>query len=128
MDAGVKAALDRGGLIDMTTTGRKSGKPHRIELGFLQLDGHYYITGMPGRRRDWLANLEVEPNFTIHLKRGLQADVPVVARIITDDDERAEVLYKILVDGWGNPISKADHILPTWVAGAPLIEFNLTDA
>ena len=55
----------------------------------------------------------------------VEADIPATARLITDDSERADVLYRVLVDGWGNEPAKADHILPRWVEGAPLIEFRV---
>lgn len=52
MDATVARALGRGRLADITTTGRRSGLPRRIEIWFHVLDGRVYITGLP-RRRDW---------------------------------------------------------------------------
>lgn len=112
----------------MTTVGRKSGRPHRIEIAFIALDGEYFITGRPGRGRDWLANLTANPAFTLHLKRGVSADVPVVASVITRPDEREAVLRRILLDVWDNPQSKVDHIIGRWVDGAPLIRFEVVDA
>lgn len=117
--------IDQSGVIDITTIGARSGEERRIEINFLKLDGRFFITGMPGRKRDWQANLKANPEFTIHLKGQNRADLPAKARLITDDDERSEVLYRILTDGWGNVESKAQHILPRWVAGAPLVEFTL---
>jgi deazaflavin-dependent oxidoreductase (nitroreductase family) len=125
MDTETQGALDRGGVIDITTIGARSGTPRRIEINFVQLDGRYYITGRPGRKRDWLANLKANPAFTIHLKHEVKADLPAAAVPITDDDERADVLYRILTESWENEAAKADHLLPRWVAGAPLVEFTL---
>src|SRR5438093_13650892 len=69
MDEKVRAALSNGGIIDITTTGRKSGEARRIEIVFHNIDGHLYISGFPReKKRSWLANLEVHPNFTFHLK------------------------------------------------------------
>lgn len=93
MDTTVKSALDRGGVIDITTLGAKSGTHHRIEIVFHQFDGSYYITGKPGYKRDWLANMNGNPEFTVHLKRGLTADVAAKGKEITVDDQRAKVLY-----------------------------------
>lgn len=126
MDTSTKAALDRGGIIDITTLGARSGSQHRIEIGFHQFDGRYYITGKPGFKRDWLANINANPDFTVHLKRGLTVDVSANAQEITDDDERGKVLYQILTESWGNVPAKAEHILPRWVTGAPLVEFTTT--
>jgi hypothetical protein len=99
--------------------------PRRIEINFLALDGSYYITGHPGNKRDWLANMKVNPEFTVHLKADQKLDVTAKATEITDQDERVDVLYRILTDGWGNEPPKAQHLLPRWVAAAPLVEFTV---
>jgi deazaflavin-dependent oxidoreductase (nitroreductase family) len=116
--------LDQSGVIDITTIGAKSGMERRIEINFVQLDGRYFITGRPLRKRDWQANLKTNPDFTVHLKGQNPADVRATARLITDEQERSSVLYRILTEGWENPESKARHILPEWVASSPLVEFT----
>ena len=124
MDSAVKSALGRGGLIDITTVGARSKSPHRIEIGFHHFDDRYYITGKPGFKRDWLANLKTTPDFVVHLKQEITADVQASADEITDPDERARVLYRILTESWNNAPPKANHILPRWVETAPLVEFT----
>jgi deazaflavin-dependent oxidoreductase (nitroreductase family) len=96
-DEKVRDALTRPqSVIDITTTGRKSHKPRRLEIVLHNIDGRLYISGAPSRtRRGWLANLEVNPNLTIHLKRGIAADLPGTAREITDPTERRQVLEGI---------------------------------
>jgi deazaflavin-dependent oxidoreductase (nitroreductase family) len=125
MDKTVKNALDGGGVVDITTVGARSGRNHRIEIVFHHFDGSYYITGKPGIKRDWLANMNANPEFTVHLKRGLTADVSAAAEEITNEDERAKVLYRILTESWDNEPAKADHILPRWVKDAPLVQFTI---
>ena len=125
MDAAVTEALERGGVIDITTLGAKTGKPHRVEINFHHFDGSYYIPGQPGHKRDWLANMKANPKFPIHLKHGVIADLPAEAEEIAADDQRADVLYRILTESWGNVPAKAEHILPRWVKGAPLVEFTV---
>ena len=125
MDTTTQDALSRGGVIDITTVGAKSGANRRIEIYFHQLDGSYYITGRPGHKRDWLANLIAKPQFTVHLKDDVSADIPADARVITDESERTEILYRILTESWDNEPAKAEHILPRWVDDAPLVEFTL---
>jgi len=70
MDEQVRHALEHGRTIDITTIGRTSGEPRRIEIWFHIIDQHIYIIGTPGRR-DWYANLRADPNFTFHLKEGI---------------------------------------------------------
>jgi deazaflavin-dependent oxidoreductase (nitroreductase family) len=111
----VEAALGQGGLIDMTTRGRRSGRPRRIEVGFFPLDGRVYISGMPGRR-GWYANILADPRFTFHLKRGVRADLPARATPITDVAERRRILAHI-TKRWGQ-----EGNLERFVAHSPLIE------
>jgi len=95
-DAAIRRVLRHGHNIDITTTGRRSGLPRRIEITFHSFDGHLYISGMPSHRtRAWLQNLRADPRFTFHLKALLRADLPATAREITDEAERREVLAKV---------------------------------
>ena len=92
----IDAALERGHTIDITTTGRRSGKPRRIEIVFHNIGGRIYISGMPRpNKRDWLYNLEANPQFVFHLKDRVSADLPAVARVIDDEAERREVLTHV---------------------------------
>jgi len=97
MDDTIRQALSHGRLIDITTTGRVTGQPRRIEITFHVFDGRIYISGMPraDRVRAWLRNLEADPRFTFHLKATVQADLPATARVISDPAERREVLEKV---------------------------------
>jgi deazaflavin-dependent oxidoreductase (nitroreductase family) len=90
MDERVRTALHRSQVIDMTTTGRRSGEPRRIEI-FLHHDGgELFISGMPraDRTRAWIHNITADPRVTLHLKQTFAADVPATARVVTDPAER----------------------------------------
>jgi deazaflavin-dependent oxidoreductase (nitroreductase family) len=80
----VAAALASDRVIDITTTGRKSGEERRIEIWYHRLGGRYYITGTPGRPRSWYANLVAHPSFVFHLKESATADLPATARPIVE--------------------------------------------
>ncbi len=95
----VQRALARPHRIDITTTGRKSGRPRRIELVFHVIDGRIVISGAPGRR-DWYANLVAHPQFTFHLTGPVKADLPAVARPITEPEERRRVMEAV-TRNWG---------------------------
>ncbi|MFL5680131.1 MAG: nitroreductase family deazaflavin-dependent oxidoreductase [Chloroflexota bacterium] len=120
MDDRTRRALSRGHLIDITTTGRKTGEPRRIEIVFHNFDGRIYISGMPGRRRAWLANLEADPDFTFHLKGAVTADIPARARVITDPAERRQVLERV-AHAWQR--TDVDAMVET----SPLIEVEILD-
>jgi deazaflavin-dependent oxidoreductase (nitroreductase family) len=122
VDEAVRRALAQGGIIDITTTGRRTGLPRRIEIALHSIGGRLYISGMPraDRKRSWLANLEADPRLVVHLKRGIVADLPAVARVITDEAERREVL-RAVARAWG----RTD--LEAMVAHSPLIEVTIED-
>jgi len=120
MDDRTRRALSRGHLIDITTTGRRSGRPRRIEIVFHVIDGRIYISGMPGRARSWLANMRTDPRFTFHLKGVVRADLPAVARPITDELERRRIFVEI-VKVWRN------QDVETMVAHSPLVEVTIQD-
>lgn len=115
MDARIQAALANDRVIDITTTGRKSGAPRRIEIWFHNLDGRIFISGLPGKR-DWYANLVAHPDFIFHLKRSVKADLPARAEPITDDAQRRLIMRRIL-DG-----IEGDRDLDEWVKASPLVE------
>jgi deazaflavin-dependent oxidoreductase (nitroreductase family) len=120
MDPAIRAALDSGRLIDITTTGRLSGNPRRIEIVVHNVAGRLFISGMPSRRtRAWIHNLEADRRLTVHLKDpALTADLPATARVIDDEAERRAILPAI-ARTWG----RGD--VETMVAASPLIELTI---
>lgn len=126
MEPGIGAALERGGIADITTIGRKSGLSRRIEIVFHQFDGDYYLTGRPGRKRDWEANIEANPSFTLHLKGDTLADIEVLGEAVADPTEKAKVIRRALVETWGSPPERVDARLQEWVDSSPLIRFRTT--
>lgn len=123
MNDNIRADLARGHLIDITTTGRKTGQPRRVEIVFHNIDGRLIISGSPrtSRKRGWLANLESDPHFTFHLKGRTAADLPATARVITDDTERRTVAEWITTHAWQN------QDLEAMVADSPMIEVTIDD-
>lgn len=95
MDDAVRQALDQDKLIDITTTGRKSGNPHRKEVNLRHLDGQAYLSNSPGKR-DWAANLFANPEFTYHLKQSIQRDLRARASVVRDADEKRDLLTRLL--------------------------------
>ncbi|MCY3718362.1 MAG: nitroreductase/quinone reductase family protein [Anaerolineaceae bacterium] len=115
MDAAIRQALASDLTIDITTTGRRSGRPRRLEIWFHEFEGRWYITGSPGTR-DWHANMLANPQFTFHLKESLQADLAARAIPVRDEVERRRVLGDIFA-GVDTP-----EKLESRVAGSPLVE------
>ena len=109
----VQAELEHGQRIDITTRGRRTGQPRRIELVFHNVEGRIVISGKPGFPRGWIANLRADPRMTLHLKGRLVADLPAHGRVITDRAERVQLLAPIA------RLWRIDHAL--MVRSAPLI-------
>ncbi len=119
MDDRIRETLGHGQTIDITTTGRRTGLPRRIEIVFHNIDGRIYISGRPSHRtRAWLLNLQADPVMTVHLTRGVTADLAATARIITDAAERREVL-RYVARAW----RRTD--IEEMVAWSPLIEVTI---
>jgi len=95
MDEQIQHALEQGGVIDITTRGRHTGQPRRIEIRFHHIEGQVYITGRPPRPRAWYANLLAHPEFTFHLKEHLQADLPARATPILEQARRRAIIAAI---------------------------------
>jgi deazaflavin-dependent oxidoreductase (nitroreductase family) len=121
MDERVKEALEREQIIDITTVGRKSGQPRRIEIRLHYLDGRFYLSGTPGRPRSWYANLRAHPGFVLHLKQNAQADLRARATPILEPTRR-RALFEAMK-------SKAadQRDVEAWTSGSPLVAVELVD-
>jgi deazaflavin-dependent oxidoreductase (nitroreductase family) len=121
MDEQIQHALEQGGVIDITTRGRHTGQPRRIEIRFHHIEGQVYITGRPPRPRAWYANLLAHPEFTFHLKEHLQADLPARATPILEQARRRAIIAAI------HQKRGVDHDVEAWVAHSPLVavEFQI---
>lgn len=114
----ISQALKNDRLIDITTIGAKTNKPHKIEIAFHNFDGELYISGMPGKR-DWYANFVAHPQFTFHLKQSAHADIPARATPITDEPTRRKILTQVVAK-WNRQAQ-----LEEFVKHSPLVRVEL---
>jgi len=96
--------------------GGRTGRPRRIEMGFHDVGGEIYITGMPGPR-DWFANMMAESRFTLHLKESVRADLEARSVPITDREERRRLLTEIVRN-------YPRQALEQRIAGSPLVRVD----
>jgi deazaflavin-dependent oxidoreductase (nitroreductase family) len=68
----------------LTTTGRRSGRPHRIEIWFLEDAGAVYLFAGGGDRSDWVRNLRANPQ--VHLELPGRQRRPYSASVVSDVD------------------------------------------
>jgi deazaflavin-dependent oxidoreductase (nitroreductase family) len=85
------AALERAGIrsalvVELETTGRKSGQPRRVPLTGSADDGGVWLISQHGHRAGWAYNITADPRVKVkvngHWRTGTAAFVP-------DDDVRA---------------------------------------
>ena len=104
-------------VIDLTTTGRLSGQPRRIEIWWFHVNGRFVITGTPGPR-DWFANVLADRRITIHVAGH---DILATATPITDPTQRRSVLTSPQTS-WYTTQAELDEL----VADAPMVEVTLS--
>lgn len=72
----------------MTTTGRRSGKPHEIEIWFGVMDDTMYLISGNGPSADWYRNALTNPHVSVRVGNETRRGV---ARDVGDPDERRRV-------------------------------------
>lgn len=102
--------------IDLTTVGRKTGLPRRIEIWWFHVDGRFVITGTPGKR-DWLANVIANPEVIVHVDGH---DLRGQASVIEDPGFRRRVFTRPATRWYGS-MAELERLVET----APMIEVEL---
>jgi deazaflavin-dependent oxidoreductase (nitroreductase family) len=72
----------------LTTTGRRSGRPHEIEIWFGVIDETLYLISGNGPTADWYRNLVADPEVSLRLADTTR---PGRARVVDDLDERRRI-------------------------------------
>lgn len=92
----------------LTTIGRKTGAPHRIEIWFALEDGNLYLLSGGRDTSDWVKNLQADPNVTVELGTNAFAGMAEVLEPGTPEDQSARELllekyrpYDNDLDDWG---------------------------
>ncbi|WP_430779973.1 nitroreductase/quinone reductase family protein [Actinoplanes sp. G11-F43] len=122
------ASPTRARIIDITTIGRRTGRHRRIEIFFYRVRGRFYLCSGLLPSPSWFANLSADPDFTVHLKDGVRADLAARARPVVDQAERRAVLTEIVAD-LNQPSNPGTIVQPArledWLRSR-LVEFTLT--
>ena len=117
LDADLIRRLAATTTIDLTTIGRRSGRPSRIEIWWFRVEDRFIISGTPGNR-DWMANVRANPKIVIHAADG---DFPGTATIVDDRAFRRRFFTHSDVN-WYRTQSDLDLLVET----APMIEISLS--
>jgi deazaflavin-dependent oxidoreductase (nitroreductase family) len=104
----------------LTTTGRKTGRPHEIEIWFALHAGRLYLLSGGGRRSDWVRNLMADEHVDVRIAGRALAGVAEVVPA-PEDDGVARRLLASKYQGWreGSPLSH-------WAESALLVRVELT--
>jgi len=76
----------------LTTVGRRSGRPHRIEIWFAERDGRLFLLAGSRERADWIRNVKATPRVTIELGDETRVGAARVLEPATADDALARKL------------------------------------
>jgi deazaflavin-dependent oxidoreductase (nitroreductase family) len=76
----------------ITTTGRVTGRPHRIEIWFALNGGVLYVLAGDGERSDTVRNLVADPRVTLELGPDRRSTTGRVVQAGTDEDALARRL------------------------------------
>jgi deazaflavin-dependent oxidoreductase (nitroreductase family) len=71
----------------LTTTGRKSGKPHQIEIWFVMRDGCYYLIHEGDTYGDWQRNIFNDPKVTFSVGSRDAAPIDGTGREVDPSQE-----------------------------------------
>lgn len=103
----------------LTTIGRRSGKPHTIEIWFARENGNLYLLSGGGDSADWVRNLRKTPAVRVRIGSRTVAGR---AREINASDE--DTLARRLLDGkymgW-----KTGKRLSSWARNALPVAIDL---
>ena len=104
----------------LTTTGRRSGEPHRIEIWYAADDGGdtLYMLAGGGQASDWVRNLLVAPDVTIEVDGATRR---ARARVLDSGDE-AEMARTRVFDKYA---PRYDGDLTDWRGRALPVAFDL---
>jgi len=84
----------------LSTTGRKSGRPHEIEIWFGIREGRLYLLSGGGDAADWVKNLKKRPAVKVRINSQIASGKARVVRPHTKEDLAARELLDGKYMGW----------------------------
>jgi deazaflavin-dependent oxidoreductase (nitroreductase family) len=84
----------------LTTTGRRTGKEHTIEIWFALHDGRIYMLSGGGDRADWVKNLRKTSRVRVRIATQAATAKARLVRAGTKEDELARQLLDGKYQGW----------------------------
>lgn len=105
----------------VTTTGRRTGNPHEIEIWFgWQAGMTIYMLAGGGHRADWVANMKAHPEVTVRIQ---ERSFTGTSRIVDDLEEEA-LARRLLAAEYQNWREGAE--MSTWAQTALPVAIDLS--
>ena len=104
----------------LTTTGRKSGRPHEIEIWFGIRDGTLYLLSGGGDGADWVKNIRTRSGVRIRINSQRASFRARFLRAGSREDEAARELLDAKYMGW-----RQGKKLSSWARGALPVAVDL---
>jgi len=104
----------------LTTTGRRTGKAHTIEIWFGLHDGRVYLLSGGGDRADWVQNVRKTPWVRVRIGTQTASARARVVRAGTKEDEIARRLLDGKYQGW-----REGRRLSSWARNALPVAIEL---
>ncbi len=116
---GILAQLSKEEYCYLTTTGRKTGKPHEIEIWFGVVNHTLYLLSGGGGESDWVKNLRANPKVTVRIGKYI---FTATAHIVRDIAQESEVrpLMAAKYEQW-----KEGQELSDWARNALVVGIDI---
>ena len=105
----------------LTTIGRRTGKPHTIEIWFARANGTLFLLSGGGASADWVRNLHKTP--AVRVRIGSRTVAARARKVTPEEDALARRLLDEKYMGW-----KAGKRLSSWARNALPVAIDLKSA
>ncbi len=103
----------------LTTRGRRTGRPHEIEIWFALDGGSLYLLSGGGDRSDWVQNLRADPAVTVRVR---DRTYDATARVV-DEGEESEQGRRLVFEKYQ---PRYDGSLERWRRESLLVAIDVT--
>ena len=104
----------------VTTTGRRTGRPHTIEIWFGRSASTLYVLAGGRERADWVRNLMADPAARVRIGDGDEVDAR--ARVLDAGSDEDAVARRLVLEKYQQP-GRSD--LHGWGRSALAVAFDL---
>jgi deazaflavin-dependent oxidoreductase (nitroreductase family) len=110
----------------LTTKGRRTGRPHTIEIWFVVVGGSAYLMAGGRDRADWVRNLIADPGVTLRVgSESWAARGRVVGEGTPEDTEARQLMLAKYstpgtgdLDSWGRTALVVGVDVPDWASSS----------